>query len=43
MAEALRIPAVATTLQPGFAETSAFPQFLLPGMKLGGFANRLLF
>lgn len=40
-AEALKIPAIATTLQPGFAETREFPQFLLPGMKLGGFANRL--
>lgn len=41
IAEALKIPGVATTLQPGFAETREFPQFLLPGMKLGGFANRL--
>lgn len=41
IAEALGIPAIATTLQPGFAETNEFPQFLLPGMKLGGFANRM--
>ncbi|TQV83843.1 glycosyltransferase [Denitrobaculum tricleocarpae] len=41
IAEALRIPAIPTTLQPGFVETREFPQFLLPGMKLGDFANQL--
>ncbi len=40
-AEALQIPAIATSLQPGFVETAAFPQFLMPGLKLGAFANRL--
>lgn len=41
IAEVLEISAIATTLQPAFVPTAAFPQIFLPFDDLGGFGNRL--
>jgi len=41
IAEALGVVFVPTTLQPAFAPTSAFPNFLVPWPDLGQFGNRL--
>lgn len=41
IAEAMGISAIATTLQPAFVPTTAFPQIFLPFDDLGGFGNRM--
>ncbi|WP_282607063.1 glycosyltransferase [Pelagibius sp. Alg239-R121] len=41
IAEAQQVPAIATSLQPTFVPTEAFPVIFTPFADLGGFGNRL--
>ena len=41
IAEAQQVPAIATSLQPAFVPTEAFPVIFTPFADLGGFGNRL--